>query len=66
MPLIISEADRNKWLGDISETEIKDLMKPYPDGELTAHPVTRDINKGADNDERMIEVCDNGLNLALE
>lgn len=66
MPYIVPEHDRARWLSDISTDEIKQMMQPLPDGELTAHPVTRDINKGTPDYPEIQEFCDNGLNLQLE
>lgn len=45
MPLIIPEKDRYTWLGELSKEEIQGLMQPYPDGELSAHTISKDLTK---------------------
>jgi putative SOS response-associated peptidase YedK len=47
MPVILPENAYANWL-DPSERrpeEFKDLLRPYPDGELEAYPVSRLVNK---------------------
>lgn len=45
MPLVITEENRERWLGNLTREEVTDLMKPLPDGILTGHPVSSNINK---------------------
>jgi putative SOS response-associated peptidase YedK len=51
MPLIIAPDKRDHWLGKLTKGEIADMMQPYPDGELQAHPVSKLLsrfNQGVD------------------
>ncbi len=41
MPLIIPESDRDTWLSNLSKEAITDLMKPLPDGLLSAHTISK-------------------------
>lgn len=45
MPLIVPAERRLWWLGELSATEVRDYMRPYPDGYLKAHRVTRNMYK---------------------
>jgi putative SOS response-associated peptidase YedK len=41
MPVILRKEDEEKWLSDISENQIKDLMKPYDTNDMTAYTVSK-------------------------
>lgn len=45
MPLIIAEEDRDRWLGNLDKEGISGMMKPYTDGILKAHPVSKMANR---------------------
>lgn len=47
MPAILREEDEHRWLSDqiTDEHELLTLLRPYPDEEMTAYPVTTLVNK---------------------
>lgn len=47
MPVILQEADEKIWLDskDKNFNKLLNLLKPFPSGEMTAYPVSRDVNK---------------------
>jgi putative SOS response-associated peptidase YedK len=45
MPLIVPPELRQWWLSGLTENEVKEYMKPYKDGYLQAHKVTRNLYK---------------------
>lgn len=53
MPLILDKEAEKAWLDDgLDIPEIKDLVKPFPDDQMTAHPVARLRGKNAGNTNR--------------
>ncbi len=45
MPLIIPKDAEKEWVNpDLSESKIKSLINPFPDSEMQAYTVSRDIN----------------------
>lgn len=47
MPVILSSAAQETWLDPSLEdpSELVSLLQPYPDDDLTAHPVSKQVNK---------------------
>ena len=41
MPVILPEELGNEWLQPLGKTELQNLLRPFPDSELTAHTVKR-------------------------
>lgn len=41
MPFIVPVGDRDRWLSDLGKDEIYAMMKPYPDGILQAHTISK-------------------------
>jgi len=53
MPLILDKNQEKIWLNeDLDIPEIKDMVKPFPDDFMTAHPVARLRGKSAGNTNR--------------
>jgi putative SOS response-associated peptidase YedK len=44
MPVILHPEDEKKWLGKTGESELLDLLRPFPDEFLTAYPVSKLVN----------------------
>lgn len=45
MPLIISAENEHKWINpELNPQQIKELIKPYDQSNMTAYPVSRDLN----------------------
>jgi putative SOS response-associated peptidase YedK len=67
MPLYIPEGLREAWLKAETIEEITSLIKTYPDGELTGHPVSKNITKrGFDSNIEDIQACVDAPNVAQE
>jgi putative SOS response-associated peptidase YedK len=52
MPVIISPADYDRWLG--TETDPRDLMKPFPSKLMTMWPVSTLVNSPRNDDEGIL------------
>lgn len=56
MPVIIAPDDFEKWLNPLTaSSELNQLLKPYPPGDMAVHPVSREVNKPANNSPELIE-----------
>ena len=47
MPVILHEKDFRRWLDPkehVSGSDFDDLLSPYPDAEMEAYPVSKDVN----------------------
>lgn len=53
MPAIIAREDREAWLGGTPD-EAWSALKPYPDEHMVAWPVSRRVNKPANDDAELI------------
>jgi putative SOS response-associated peptidase YedK len=53
MPAILAVEDREAWLAGTPE-EAWSVLKPYPDENMVAWPVSTRVNKPANNDEKLI------------
>ncbi len=53
MPLIIDPADFERWL--TAAEPPADLLRTYPGAEMTAYPVSKDVNSPAKDEPRLIE-----------
>lgn len=54
MPVIISPDDYRNWLNGSME-EAEQLLKPYPETEMTAYKITTYVNNPNNNDEKCIQ-----------
>jgi putative SOS response-associated peptidase YedK len=54
MPVIVPPDDYARWL-DTSASDVEDLLRPYPDDELTVHPVSTRVNAVRNDDPSLIE-----------
>ena len=53
MPVIIADNDFDKWLNpDATEKDIKELMKPYPEEQMYAYTISKDITSRKVNPDR--------------
>lgn len=57
MPVILSPEDHDFWLDpEVDEAEpLRSLLAPYPAEEMEAYPVSRHVNRPANDDERCVE-----------
>ncbi len=52
MPLIISPDDREQWLSFLDKQGITELMRPYPEGFLCNHTISKLITSRQDNPDQ--------------
>jgi putative SOS response-associated peptidase YedK len=57
MPVIVPPGHYMRWL-DAANPEVDDLFAPYPDGELTVHPVSTRVNAVRNDDPSLIEAVE--------
>jgi len=55
MPVILPTEDEQKWLGKTSETELLDLLKPYPAGKMTTYPISKLVNSTKNDSPEILE-----------
>jgi putative SOS response-associated peptidase YedK len=56
MPVILKPEDYARWLDrDVAADAVVDLLRPYPDGELTSHPVSTRVNSPKNDDPACVE-----------
>ena len=56
MPVIISSQHFDQWLDiNADPAGLQDLLQPYPPDELTAYPVSREVNKPSNNNPDLIK-----------
>lgn len=49
MPVILRREDEQLWLGSDNAAELLELLRPYPDEEMDAYPVSKLINSAAND-----------------
>jgi len=61
MPVILSRDDEDKWLSPELENEaaLQEFLHPMADGSLTLYPVSKDVNKPANNNPNLLEIIEN-------
>lgn len=56
MPVILPEAGWSTWLDREADGEtLLELLRPFPDGELSEHPVSTRVNTPAEDDAGLVE-----------
>jgi hypothetical protein len=58
MPVVIAEADRDRWLSD---PDPSDLLKPFPAELMKMWPVSRDVNSPKNDRADLLEATDDPL-----
>jgi putative SOS response-associated peptidase YedK len=53
MPVILAPRDYDRWLGE--EPDPGDLIRPYPENEMAAWPVSTRVNKPENDDAAILE-----------
>lgn len=59
MPVIPRPADYRRWLdpGITDPGALADILKPYPDSEMTAYPISKRVNSPRNNSPEIIEAA---------
>ena len=57
MPVILKKEDELKWVSPILHDVdmIKEMLKPYPDKEMTSFPVSKEVNSSRENSKELIK-----------
>ncbi|KKS96359.1 MAG: YoaM [Candidatus Gottesmanbacteria bacterium GW2011_GWA2_43_14] len=56
MPAILEEKNEEKWLEESAATnKLLDFLKPFPENEMEAYPVSRAVNYAENNSEDLIK-----------
>jgi len=57
MPVILKRENENRWLSRDapSQDEMREILGPYPSGEMAMHPVSSRVNSPAVDDEGLIQ-----------
>jgi putative SOS response-associated peptidase YedK len=55
MPVILAEEHHAKWLGEIEDGDLKQLLKPYPAEEMKMWPISQRVNCPKNDDPSLLE-----------
>ena len=67
MPVILKRDKENEWLLTEDADERKTLLKPYPGQDLTAYPISTQVNDpSCDSSEILVKIDDQGGQSGLE
>ena len=55
MPVILPEEDRAKWLGEVEDGDLKELLKPFPAERMKMWPISSRVNSPDNDDEAIIK-----------
>ncbi len=58
MPVIVPPESYDQWLTNDPRSDVKDILSPYPAGEMISHPVGRDVNDTKIDDEHLVQPVD--------
>ena len=55
MPVTLPEEHHAKWLGEIEDGDLKELLKPYPAEEMKMWPLSQRVNSAKNDDPSLLE-----------
>jgi putative SOS response-associated peptidase YedK len=55
MPVILALEHHAKWLGEIEDGDLKELLKPYPADQMKMWPVSQRVNIPKNDDPSLVE-----------
>jgi SOS response associated peptidase (SRAP) len=55
MPVILAEEHHAKWLGEIEDGDLNQLLKPYPAEEMKMWPISQRVNCPKNDDPSLLE-----------
>src|SRR5215510_6012972 len=55
MPVILAEEHHAKWLGEIEDGDLKELLKPYPADEMKMWSISQRVNSPKNDDPSLVE-----------
>jgi putative SOS response-associated peptidase YedK len=50
MPVILPEEHHAKWLGEVEDGDLKELLKPLPASQMKMWPISPRVNSPKNND----------------
>jgi putative SOS response-associated peptidase YedK len=53
-PVILAEEHHEKWLGEIEDGDLKELLKPYPADQMKMWPISPRVNSPKNDDEAIL------------
>lgn len=60
MPVMLTREAEQEWLNGADVEELNELLRPYPDDELRAYPISKRINNPQNDSAGLIEEIDIG------
>jgi len=54
LPVILAEEHHEKWLGEIEDCDLKELLKPYPADQMEMWPISQRVNSPKNDDEAIL------------
>jgi len=58
MPVILSEEHHAKWLGEVENGDLKELLTPFPAERMKMWPISSRVNSPENNDEALLKPID--------
>ena len=55
MPVILAEEHHAKWLGEIEDGDLKELLKAYPAEEMKMWPISQRVNSAKNDDPSLLK-----------
>ena len=55
MPVILAEEHHAKWLGEMENGDLKELLKPFPPERMKMWPISSRVNSPENNDATLLE-----------
>jgi putative SOS response-associated peptidase YedK len=55
MPIILAEEHHAKWLGEIEDGNLKELLEPYPADQMKIWPISQRVNSPKNDDPTLVE-----------
>jgi putative SOS response-associated peptidase YedK len=55
MPVTLPEEHHAKWLGEIEDGDLKELLKPYPAEEMKMWPLSQRVNSAKNDDPSLLK-----------
>lgn len=60
MPVMLEPEHESRWLDGGDQEELQSVLKPYPDEELRAYPVSKRVNDPSNDSPKVLEEIDIG------
>jgi putative SOS response-associated peptidase YedK len=54
MPVILGAEHHARWLGEVEDGDLKELLKPYPADQMKMWPISQRVNSSINDDEAIL------------